>query len=237
MADSLGARGRSAIAPQRRGFRDDDPFYVISRRVVGGALRLVADIHVSGMEHCPPSRSGGLILACNHLSVVDIPLTGAWCPRAVIYFAKSEVRRWPVVGRVGQAYGQIFARRGEADRQAIRAALACLAAGQVLGIFPEGHRSRGRGLLPAQPGIAFLAQRAGVSVWPVAVTGTDEIGKQARPRVTVTGGLPFDPLAVAREAVGSAPSNQDIADAIMGRVAALLPAHMRGIYREPRSGQ
>ena len=63
--------------------------------------------------------------------------------------------------------------RGEADRQAIRVSLACLAAGNVLGVFPEGHRSLGRGLLPAQPGIGLLAARSGVPVWPVAVTGTD----------------------------------------------------------------
>ncbi len=228
---ALPRSSRGGITPQRRGFRDDDPFYVFSCRVVAGALRLLADIHVSGMEHCPPAGRGGLILASNHLCVADIPLTGAWCPRAVIYFAKREVRDWPVVGRVGQAYGQIFARRGEGDRQAIRESLACLAAGQVLGIFPEGHRSRGHGLLRAQPGVAFLALRSGVPVWPVAITGTERIGKDVRPRVILSGGLPFDPLAVARETAGPAPSHQDVADAIMRRIAALLPEHLRGVYR------
>jgi 1-acyl-sn-glycerol-3-phosphate acyltransferase len=183
------------------------------------------------MELCPPSGSGGLILVSNHLNVTDIPLIGAWCPRAVLFFAKSEVRDWPIVGGIGQAYGQIFARRGEADRQAIRESLACVAAGQVLGIFPEGHRSPGTGLLPAQPGVALLAARSAAPVWPVAVTGSDRIFKDLRPRVTLTGGLPFDPLAVAREEQGREPSHQEVADGIMRRVAALLPDSFRGHYK------
>jgi 1-acyl-sn-glycerol-3-phosphate acyltransferase len=218
------------VAPQRRGFRDDDPFYIFSRAVVRAALRAAADVRVTGMEHCPPRSNGGLILASNHLAVTDIPLIGAWCPRAVLFFSKSEVRDWPVVGGIGQAYGQIFARRGEADRQAIRETLACLAAGQVVGIFPEGHRSRGAGVLPAQPGIALLAARSGVPVLPVAVTGSDEIGKRLRPRVTVTVGPAFDPLAVARAEHGGQAGHQEVADAIMRRVAALLPPAARGVY-------
>jgi 1-acyl-sn-glycerol-3-phosphate acyltransferase len=223
--------GASRTAPQRRGFPDDHPWYLLSRAAVRAFLRAVASVRVSGMERCPPSGSGGLLLVCNHLNVMDIPLTAAWCPRAVIYFAKSEVRDWPLVGGIGTIYGQIYARRGEADRHAIRESLSCLAADNVLGIFPEGHRSRGQGLLRAQPGVGLLAARSGVKVWPVAVTGTYRILKAVRPRVTLTGGEPFDPMTVARETYGPSPSHQEVADAIMGRIAALLPEPLRGAYR------
>jgi len=225
-----GARA-GAIVPQRRGWPDRHPWYRFSRFAVRAFLRSVADIEVSGMELCPPATGAGLILACNHLSVMDIPLTGAWCARTVIYFSKSEVAEWPLVGGIGRAYGQIYARRGEADRQAIRVSLSCLAAGNVLGVFPEGHRSLGRGLLPAQPGIGLLAARSGVPVWPVAVTGTDRILKDRRPRVSLTAGPAFDPLAAAAEDVGGKPGHQDVADAIMRRVARLLPESARGHYR------
>ena len=221
----------SAIAPRARGFRDDHPWWLLSQHVVAGVLRLMADIRVTGMEHCPRSGSGPLIMACNHLSYADIPLTGAWAPRQPLFFSKSEVRRWPVLGWVGAAYGSIFVRRGEADRQAIREALAALAAGQMLGVFPEGHRSHGAGLLRAQPGVALLAQRSGAPVWPLAITGSERIGSRVRPRVTLTGGPPFDPLAAARDEHGSTPTHQDVADTIMRRIAALLPEAYRGVYK------
>jgi 1-acyl-sn-glycerol-3-phosphate acyltransferase len=220
-----------SVAARPRGFRDGHPFYLLSQRAVAAALRCVADIHVEGMARCPTAGSGPVLLCSNHLSYADIPLIGAWAPRPIVFFAKSEVRRLPVVGPITAFYGTIFVRRGESDRHAIRQAMACLAAGQVLGFYPEGHRSHGAGLLRAQPGVALLARGSRAVVWPVAVTGTHYVGKRARPRVTLTGGEPFDPLAAARADYGPAPSHQDIADAIMRRIAALLPAPYRGAYR------
>jgi 1-acyl-sn-glycerol-3-phosphate acyltransferase len=237
-AAPTGAGGRpaavgaaAAVAPAPRGFRDGHPFYVLTQYVVAGVLRSLADIRVAGMELCPRSGSGPVLLASNHLSYFDIPLTGAWAPRPTIYFAKSEIREWPLVGGIAAAYGSVFVRRGEADRQAIREALGALAAGQMVGFFPEGHRSHGAGLLRAHPGVALLAQRSGALVWPVAITGTEHIGTRPRPRVTLTGGAPFDPIAAARQTGSARPSHQEIADAVMRRVTALLPERYRGVYR------
>src|SRR3954451_24564656 len=97
------------MAPQVRGFRDGHWFYIVSQYVVAGALHVLADLHVEGMERCPPE--GGVILAMNHRSTLDIPLIGAWGPRPTIFFAKSEVRQWPVLGGIGAFYGSIYARR------------------------------------------------------------------------------------------------------------------------------
>lgn len=221
---------RTAMTPRARGFADRNPIWLTSQAVVRAALRSVANIQVSGMELCP--LSGPVLLVLNHLSYVDIPLFGAWCPRMVMFFSKHEVQRWPVIGRIATTYGTIFVRRGESDRQAIREAMGLLTAGGVLAVFPEGHRSHGRGLLPGQAGIGLLAQRTGATVWPVAITGSELIGKQIRPRVALTGGVPFDPMAVAREVAGPDFSHQDVADAIMRRLAMLLPPPYRGAYAD-----
>ena len=203
--------------------------WLASQWAVAGALHVLAGIEAVGMERCP--ASGPVIVACNHLSIADIPLVGAWCPRTIVFFSKIEVRRWPVVGWISKEYGTIYVRRGASDRQAMRDTLSCLAAGQVVGVFPEGHRSSGGGMLRAQPGIGLLALRSGAPVWPVAVTGTEQIGKRPRPLVRLRGGEPFNPLAAARKVAGDRASHQEVTDAIMRRIAALLPAPYRGEYR------
>jgi 1-acyl-sn-glycerol-3-phosphate acyltransferase len=211
-----------------RGFRDGHPVFRVSQTVVAGILRLMADIRVRNMERCP--RHGPVILASNHLSYFDIPLIGAWTPRTTLFFSKSEIKRWPVIGQIATRYGTIFVRRGESDRQAVRDTLAALANGQLVGVFPEGTRSHGRGMIRALPGVALLAQRSGATIWPVAVTGSERIGTEMRPVVTLTGGEPFDPIAAARERHGEKPSHEQVADTIMQRVAALLPERYRGQY-------
>ena len=220
----------TTIAPQPRGFRDGHPWFVFSQWAVAGSLRSLANIRAEGMDRCP--RQGPVILASNHLSYVDIPLIGAWAPRTTIFFSKAEVKKWPILGPIGTRYGSIYVRRGESDRQAIREALACLAGGQMLGVFPEGTRSHGNGLIPGHPGIALLALRSGAKIWPVAITGSERVFKEARPQVMLTGGEPFEALDEARALYGENPTHRQIADTIMYRIAALLPEHYRGVYRD-----
>jgi len=218
----------SGIAPRPRGFPDGHPVFRATQIAIAGALHLMANVKPHRMELCP--ASGPVVLASNHLSYFDIPLIGAWAPRTTLFFSKSEVRRWPVIGWIGATYGTIFVRRGESDRQAIRDALAALAAGQMVGVFPEGHRSHGMGLLEAQPGVALIAQRSGALVWPVAVAGSEYFFKRPRPEVTLTGGEPFDAVEAARSVYGEHPSHQQITETIMRRIAALLPESYRGRY-------
>jgi 1-acyl-sn-glycerol-3-phosphate acyltransferase len=218
----------TTTAPVLRGFRDGHPWFRLSQVVVAGALHLLADIRVSHMERCPPE--GPVILVSNHLSYYDIPLIGAWAPRTTLFFSKSEIKRWPVIGGIATRYGTIFVRRGESDRQAVRETLTALGNGQLVGVFPEGTRSHGRGMIRALPGVALLAQRSGAAVWPVSVTGSERIGKDLRPSVTLTGGDPFDPVAAAVAEHGERPTHEQITDTIMRRIAALLPDRYRGAY-------
>ncbi|MGZ3641798.1 MAG: lysophospholipid acyltransferase family protein [Candidatus Limnocylindrales bacterium] len=195
---------------------------------------------VEGLELVPDAP--GVILASNHLSVVDPPLLSVLVARAVgrrvRYMAKAEAMAMPVVGTILRAYGGFAVRRGKADREAYRAARAVLTAGDWLGLAPEGTRSRTAQLGEPKPGVAMLALRTGALVLPVGISGSERtwpIGAHLpRPFTTITVrfGQPYRPgdgLPLQR----SAPRRglEDETEALMYRIAELLPPAYRGRYR------
>jgi 1-acyl-sn-glycerol-3-phosphate acyltransferase len=150
--------------------------------------------------------------------------------------AKQELFDTPVVGWLFRAFGLIPVRRFEGDLKALRKAQNVLKRGHVLGMFPEGHRSDGKGLLEAEPGTAFIALRTGAPIIPVAIWGTEGITlprdalRFRGTRINVRFGEPFS-LPETKRA-----TKEQIADgtrAIMEGIAALLPEKYRGVYASP----
>ncbi len=113
-----------------------------------------------------------MLVAANHASFLDPPLLGAALPRPVYFMAKSELFTSPLLRPLLVRVGAFPVRRGQSDRSAIRRAVALLAAGRVVGMFPEGTRSTTGELQPAQAGVALLALRTGAPVVPVGLSGT-----------------------------------------------------------------
>ena len=155
-------------------------FYSMLRALVGLLLRLLFRMRVSGVENIP--TAGGVIIAPNHISNFDPPVIGCALPddRRVRFMAKEELFRHPVVRWVVTELGAFPVRRGAADRAAIRTALAELAAGGTVGIFPEGTRSKTGRLGQAEAGLGLIAVKAGVPVVPTVVIGTNKVMKDGR---------------------------------------------------------
>ncbi len=203
-------------------------FYNWLTRVLVG---LLGGWEVVGVENIP--MEGPLLMMSNHMAWLDPPMLGALLPRRITYMAKVELfqnwfTRWVVVG-----YGSFPIRRGGIDRQALRTASKVLDAGGVLGMFPEGTRSRSGELQAGLPGVALLALRSKAPVLPVVVIGTDKMWRLGniirRRRVKVIVGRPFH----LPEANGVGSKNLAIAsEMMMLRLAALLPVEMRGVYRD-----
>jgi 1-acyl-sn-glycerol-3-phosphate acyltransferase len=132
-----------------------------------------------GRQHVP--RSGGVILAVNHVSYVDPLLLCHYvysCGRIPRFLAKIEVFQIPLGGRVVRGAGQIPVLRHTPDAaQALGAAVEALQRGECLVIYPEGTITKDPAMWPmrARTGVARLAYMTGAPVIPVAQWGAQEI--------------------------------------------------------------
>ncbi|MFS0705385.1 lysophospholipid acyltransferase family protein [Cellulomonas sp. 179-A 9B4 NHS] len=162
---------------------------VIGRTLAHG----VWDTDVVGADRVP--ADGAVLVAANHVSVVDGPLLVGAAPRPLHVLVKQEMFRGPV-GRVLRGAGQIPVDR-EMGRPALQSGLAVLRRGGAVGIFPEGNRGRGS-VEDARAGIAWLAVHAGAPVVPAAILGTRRTGESLghlpglRRRFVVEFGEPLD---------------------------------------------
>ncbi|NLE45915.1 MAG: 1-acyl-sn-glycerol-3-phosphate acyltransferase [Chloroflexi bacterium] len=204
--------------------------YGLIRFIIDTLLRLVLRREYIGVENFPPPP---YILVTNHLSVFDTPVLLTVCPHTIRAFAAVKHKRNPFFGPLLTVMGSIWVNRGEVDRQALRQALDVLQRDEVLGIAPEGTRARGSyALQPGKTGAAYLASKADVPIVPVAITGTENIKhnlpKLRRTPIRAVVGKPF---RLSRNGRVRGQALHDCTDLIMHRIAELLPAEYRGVYR------
>jgi 1-acyl-sn-glycerol-3-phosphate acyltransferase len=161
--------------------------WAMYRIAQGWALLLTkatgCSITVMGRENIP--RSGGICFACNHGSIFDIALLLAYAGRPFGFIAKKELLLIPFLNMWILILGGLFIDRKNA-RKAIRTintGVRRIKSGGAMLIFPEGHRSRGQGLLPFHPGSFKLATQAGAVIVPVALARTWDVFEKNR-RVT-----------------------------------------------------
>lgn len=209
-----------------------DRGYWMVRKVFDLIYRVLARIKVVGRENL--DVEGPCLVIMNHLSVFDPPLLGILLPRRGWALAAEKYRRHPLFGPILHLTGVIFVRRGKVDRRALRAALKVLREGGVIGLAPEGTRSKTGQLQRAKEGVAYLASRTDATIVPVAFTGTEKmvsaLKRLRRGRVRVVVGEPFKLPAANSPAKG--PQLAAYTDLIMCRLAALLPESYRGYYRD-----
>ena len=116
------------------------------------------------VEDLPEIPEGKLILCANHTNIVDPVVLIASFPGQVIFVAKKELERMPVLSRIFKKIGTIFVDRSANDIDAIRQMSNTLKADKVLGIFPEGHRYKTVDPSHIKSGIGFLAMQAGSDI-------------------------------------------------------------------------
>jgi 1-acyl-sn-glycerol-3-phosphate acyltransferase len=207
-------------------------FYWLNIKTWVSLLMLIgARKKVEGLESVP--ATGAFILVSNHLNNADPPVLTQTMPRRIVWMAKQELFDIPLVGWVFHVFGLIPVRRAEADLKALRRAQQVLRKGHVLGMFPEGTRSKTGGMKAGEPGTAVIALRTGVPLLPVGIWGTEGVKLPRdilkRTRINVRVGKPF------RVSAGERLTKERIAaatDEIMVRIAELLPLEYRGVFAQ-----
>ena len=205
--------------------------YRLLKWIITALMHLLYRYRVTGRENTP--RRGPVIVAVNHLHILDPGVVAPAIPRQVITLAAGKWKENPLIDAFLRLAGVIYVRRGEVDRRALAACLDVLNRGRVLAVAPEGTRSKTGGLQRAKPGIAYLATKASAVILPAAFWGVENIRQWKRlkkPICHLVIGQPFRLPPLPDKA--TVDTLQSMADKIMLRVGLLLPEQYRGVYAE-----
>jgi 1-acyl-sn-glycerol-3-phosphate acyltransferase len=189
-----------------------------------GAARCLADVLIrvefDGLGNLP---RGPYLLAANHMSAADSVLLPAFLPRRPrLYLVGNQHTVWRSWWRRAwvRSFGQVIPvnLRVPVDMASFRRCQDVLEAGNALLVFPEGDEGCVEGqLLPLKDGVAVLAQRTGVPIIPVAISGTREIWLHKQVRIVI--GEPFRARRGGRNAA------QETTSELRRRILDLMPEY------------
>ena len=161
-------------------------FYQLVLGLFTIVAKLVFFVRIEGQENMP---EGACVIMGNHRAWAD-PFFLAMCARdrEIRFMGKKELWGNKAFAWIARQVRGVPVDRGNADMASIRLSMTVLKAGHTLGIFPEGTRNKGQGMLPLQGGAALLALRSKCTVVPVYIDGSYKLFH----RMTVRVGAPVE---------------------------------------------
>ncbi len=207
----------------------------IIKPVFRAIFRLLARVEISGREHIPYGQP--YVAAMNHVSIFDPPFVAAFWPEGLEIIGAIDVFSKPGQGQLLRLYGVIPVHRGDYDRSLLSRIVSIIKSGHPLLIAPEGSRSHDTAMRRAKPGIAYIVEKTGAPVLPVAIIGTTEdFWQRARrgekPALEMRIGKPIRLPSLAALGSEKHAARQRNADLVMSHLAGLLPEEYRGVYAE-----
>lgn len=181
-------------------------FYWFMKNLVAGPLiKTVFRPWIVGLENIP--KTGGVILASNHLSVIDSIFLPLLIDRRIYFLAKSDyftgkgLKNWATKHfLLGTGMLPIDRSGGKASEASLNMGLAVVAKGNVLGIYPEGTRSPDGKMYRGRTGVARMILEGHVPVVPVAMIDTEKVMPvgSSLPKVRRIGVVFGEPLDFSR---------------------------------------
>jgi 1-acyl-sn-glycerol-3-phosphate acyltransferase len=196
-------------------------------------LEIMCRIDAREIRQVP--AQGPLIVYANHTGSVEAPiLFTQLAPRRAVGIAKVESWDHWFLNWIFTLWHIIPIRRGEADMEATRKALAALKQGYILGVSPEGTRNKTGALLRARPGLVILALHGNAPLQPIAHWGGENFVVNLKRLKRTDFHIRVGPMFYL-EAGGARVTKeirQQMADEMMYQLARLLPAEYRGEYAD-----
>jgi 1-acyl-sn-glycerol-3-phosphate acyltransferase len=184
-------------------------------------------ISVSGGEHIP--RTGGAVLASNHVSYLDFIFCGAGAQqtgRLIRFMAKESIFRHRIGGPLMRGMRHIPVDR-DAGIGSYKAALTALKAGEVVGVFPEATISRSFTVKEIKSGAARMAAAVGVPLIPMALWGGQRLWTKGRPRTLTRRHVPISIIIGEPLHPGRRDNQAEVAVELRTRMSALLDRAQR----------
>lgn len=210
-------------------------FLKVIRFIFRIVLKFIARVDINGYGNVP--ESGGAIVVTNHIGRLDALLGVILTDRDDFIMMIAEKYQKNIFWRwTAKKVDGVWIDRFDADYNALRIVYKRLNQGEILGMAPEGTRSKSEALAEGKPGAAYLASKTGLPIIPVGLTGTEDRVVKARLKrlqrldIGINIGEPFYLAPMDRK-------NRDLSlqqntDEIMCRIAALLPYDYRGVYAD-----
>ncbi|ARF15466.1 MULTISPECIES: lysophospholipid acyltransferase family protein [Sporosarcina] len=187
--------------------------YPLGKFLIGTVCYPLYRIKVIGKENFP--KQGGVLLCTNHIDNLDPPIVGITCPRTVHFMAKEELFDKPVLKTLLPKVQAYPVKRGMSDREAFRKTIKLLREDKVVGLFPEGTRSKTGEIGKGLAGAGFFALKGGeAKVVPCAIIGPYKAFSQLK----VVYGEAMD-MTAYRERKASA---EEVTEAIMAEISKLI---------------
>jgi 1-acyl-sn-glycerol-3-phosphate acyltransferase len=207
----------------------------VIKTVFRGIFHMLARVRIIGKENIAYRKP--YVVAMNHVSIFDPPFVAAFWPEALEIIGAIDVFSKPGQGQLLKLYGVIPVHRGDYDRSLLTKIISIIESGRPLLIAPEGARSHDIAMRRAKPGIAYIVEKTGAPVLPVALIGTTEdfwqrAKRGEKPELEMRIGKPIVLPPITARGIEKHEARQQNADLVMSYLAGLLPEEYRGVYAE-----
>lgn len=168
-----------------------------------------AQVELVGLENLP--QTNNMCFVSNHQGYADIGIIIGYIPRDMVFLAKSELAKVPILGLQMKTLGCIFIERGNTRQglEAIGQSIKKIEEGTPVVLFPEGTRSRSRQMARFMPGSLKMATRSKAVIVPLTIDGAykllEETGRINPHKVRLTIHPPIDVKELSPEEFNKLP--------------------------------